>query len=81
MSDVQASVEEYRGVREALERAVLPLATSVDGRRFTFQTTLYGLELEPAGYVMLEGDGPSRLGQVLSLEMQSQDATGTGHAE
>jgi uncharacterized protein len=78
VSDVQASVEEYRGVREALERAVLPLATSVDGRRFTFQTTLYGLELEPGGYVMLEGDGPSRLGQMLSLEMHSQDATGAG---
>jgi uncharacterized protein len=78
VSDVQASVEEYRGVREALERAVLPLATSVDGRRFTFQTTLYGLELEPGGYVMLEGDGPSRLGQVLTLEMHSQDATGAG---
>ena len=48
MTDVQASLEEYRGVREALETAVLPLATSVDGRRFRFQTTLHGLELRPA---------------------------------
>ena len=45
MTDVQASLKEYRDVREELERAVLPLATSVDGRRFSFQTTLYGLEL------------------------------------
>ena len=48
MTDVQALLDEYRGVRDALERAVLPLATSVDGRRFRFQTTLQSLELEPA---------------------------------
>jgi uncharacterized protein len=76
--DVQASLEEYRGVREALENAVLPLATSVDGRRFGFQTTLRGLELEAGGYVTLDGGGSSRLGQLLSLELQSQDATGPG---
>ena len=62
MSDVQALVERYRGVREALERAVLPLATSVDGRRFSFQTSLQGLELEAGGYVTLDGGGSSRLG-------------------
>jgi uncharacterized protein len=78
VSSVQASLEEYRGVREALERAVLPLATSVDGRRFSFQTTLHGLELEAGGYVTLESDGATRLGQVLSLELESQDATGPG---
>jgi len=37
MTDVHASLEEYRGTREALEAALLPLATSVDGRRFTHQ--------------------------------------------
>jgi uncharacterized protein len=78
VGDVQASLEEYRGVREALETAVLPLATSVDGRRFSFQTALHGLELEAGGYVTLDGGGSMRLGQVLSLEMQSQDATGPG---
>jgi Helicase HerA, central domain len=78
VSDVQASLEEYRGVREALETAVLPLATSVDGRRFRFQTRLHRLELEAGGYVMLEGGGSSRLGQVLSLELHSEDATGPG---
>jgi hypothetical protein len=45
VSDVQALVEEYRGAREA----VLPLVTSVDGRRFSFQTSLQGLELEAGG--------------------------------
>jgi DNA helicase HerA-like ATPase len=78
MNDVQASLAEYRDVREALERAVLPLATSVDGRRFSFQTTLYGLELEAGGYVTLESEGSTRLGQVLSLELDTQDATGPG---
>jgi DNA helicase HerA-like ATPase len=78
VSDVQAALEEYRGVREALETAVLPLATSVDGRRFRFQTTLHGLELEAGGYVMVEGGGSSRLGQVLSLELDTEDATGPG---
>jgi uncharacterized protein len=76
--DVQASLEEYRGVREALESAVLPLATSVDGRRFSFQTPLRDLELEAGGYVTIEGDGPPRLGQVVSLELHSDDATGPG---
>ena len=78
VSDVQASLEEYRDVREALERAVLPLATSVDGRRFRFQTTLHELELEAGGYVTLGQRRSTRLGQVLSLELDSHDATGPG---
>ena len=78
MIDVQASLEEYRSVREQLESAVLPLATSVDGRRFNYQTTLHGLELEAGGYVTIEGDGSPRLGQLVSLELHSDDATGPG---
>ena len=78
MIDVRAWLEEYRGVREVLETAVLPLATSVDGRRFNFQATLHRLELEAGGYVTLDGDGTTRLGQVLSLELQSEDASGPG---
>jgi DNA helicase HerA-like ATPase len=75
VTDVHASLEEYRGTREALEAAVLPLATSVDGRRFTFQVSLHGLELEPGGYVAIEGHGSTRLGQLLSLELRHQDTT------
>jgi uncharacterized protein len=81
VNDVQAALEQYRGVREELERSVLPLANSVDGRRFTFQTSLHGLELEAGGYVMLEGDGSSRLGQTLSLELRTQAMTGPGLPE
>ena len=77
MGDLLAWLEEYRDVRAALERAVLPLATSVDGRRFTFQTTLHGLEFEAGGYVTIGGD-PARLGQVLSLELHREDAAPPG---
>ena len=78
MSGVLDSLEEHRAVREELERAVLPLATSVDGRRFTFQTSLHELELEPGGYVAIEGAGATRLGQLLSLELRHQDTTAPG---
>ena len=81
MTDLHASLEEYRGIREALEVAVLPLATSVDGRRFNFQVSLHGLELEPGGYVAIEGQGSSRLGQLLSLELRQQDTAMPGFGE
>jgi DNA helicase HerA-like ATPase len=76
VTDVHASLEEYRGTRDALEAAVLPLATSMDGRRFNFQVSLHGLELETGCYVAIEGRGPTRLGQLLSLELRHQDAPG-----
>jgi DNA helicase HerA-like ATPase len=73
--DVQTALREYRDVRGQLEAALLPLATSVDGRRFTYQTSLHGLELEAGAYVEIEGDGGTRLGQLLSLELDTGDAT------
>jgi uncharacterized protein len=81
VTDLRASLEEYRGTREALEVAVLPLATSVDGLRFKFQVSLHGLELEPGGYVAIEGDGSTRLGQLLSLELRHQDTTAPGFGQ
>jgi hypothetical protein len=81
VEDIRASLEEYRSRREALEAAVLPLATSVDGRRFSFQTSLHGLELEAGGYVVIDARGSSRLGQLLSLELDQQDATAPGMPE
>jgi len=78
MSDVSSALEQYREVRESLEKAILPLATSVDGRRFRFQTPLHGLELEAGGYVTLAAGGATRLGQLLSLELASDDATAPG---
>jgi uncharacterized protein len=78
VTDVQAWLDEYRAMREALETALLPLATSVDGRRFTFQVSLHGLELEPGCYVAIEEDDSTRLGQLLSLELRQQDTGAPG---
>jgi uncharacterized protein len=63
----------FRAVRHELEASVLPLATSVDGRRFSFQASLHDLKLQVGGYVAL---GEGRLGQVLSLEMAVREGTG-----
>jgi hypothetical protein len=79
-ADLREGMEEYRGMREALEASILPLATSVDGRRFGFQVSLHGLELQAGGYVAIEtGDGAPLLGQVLSLDLQREDATALDH--
>jgi uncharacterized protein len=65
-------LDSFRETRRELEASVLPLATSVDGRRFVFQASLHGLELQAGGYAVLDHDGAQRLGQVLSLELDQQ---------
>jgi uncharacterized protein len=74
VGDPFSELEGYRGLRESLEASILPLATSVDGRRFQYQASLQGLELEAGGYVALDAGGRTRLGQLLSLEMHHQEA-------
>jgi DNA helicase HerA-like ATPase len=66
-----AHLADYRAMRRELEANVLPMATSIDGRGFTFQAPLEPLELKVGGYVALGGD---RLGQVTSLGVVHQDA-------
>lgn len=73
-------LDRYRRVREQIERAILPLATSVDGVSFGFQVSLYGLELRRGGYVMLHGDGQPRLGQITELRADSERAASEGLA-
>ncbi len=75
MSDHSAALEEYRGLREELETSIRPLATSVDGRRFEYQSSLHELELEAGGYVAIAARGEIRLGQVLSLRMEHHEAS------
>jgi DNA helicase HerA-like ATPase len=65
----------FRDLRRELEAAVLPLATSIDGRRFSFQASLHGLELRLGGYVVLEHEGNERLGQILALELDQREGT------
>src|SRR5271156_7127654 len=68
-------LDTFREVRRSLETSILPLATSVDGRRFSFQASLHGLELQVGSYVVLESDGTRRLGQVLTVELGRQPVT------
>src|ERR1700760_2350001 len=64
-----AQLAGFREARGELEASVLPLATSVDGRRFSFQASLYGLPLQAGGYVVLEDGCIARLGQVITLDL------------
>jgi uncharacterized protein len=70
---IDRQLETFRAARRDIEASVLPLATSVDGRRFTFQASLYSLRLQVGGYAVLDdGGGVARLGQILALEMDQQ---------
>jgi uncharacterized protein len=71
-------VDEYRRVRDEVERSILPLATSVDGRQFTFQASLHGLQLQTGGYVVLEGEGENQLGQILTMRPDTASAPDLG---
>jgi len=73
--DIERSVAAFRAVREEIETSILPLATSVDGRTFTFQASLHGLQLRAGGYVVLEDGVGSRLGQILSVGLALEEAT------
>jgi DNA helicase HerA-like ATPase len=81
MTDLEQRATEYRALRSSIETAVLPLATSVDGRTFAFQASLHGLELRVGGYVMLEDAAGVRLGQVHSLGLVSEEAAAVEHTE
>src|SRR5829696_111713 len=72
---LERRLERFRTLRRELEAAVLPLATSIDGRRFSFQASLHGLDLRLGGYVVLEHEGSDRFGQVLSLELDQREGT------
>jgi uncharacterized protein len=67
-------LDTYRSLRRDLEQAIAPLATSVGGRRFTFQASLHDLAFQAGGYVVLENEGGEpRLGQVITLEAASRE--------
>jgi DNA helicase HerA-like ATPase len=75
-TDLLQHMARYRHVRELIERSILPLATSVDGAAFTVQASLYDLALRRGGYVVLESDGRSLLGQVTDLTTVLEETTG-----
>jgi uncharacterized protein len=55
--------------RRELETSVVASASSIDGRRFTFQCSVHGLELQAGGYVSI-GGWP---GQVHAIELASAE--------
>jgi len=80
---VEAQLAQYRAMRRELEQAILPLAGSIDGRRFSLQASLHGLAFETGGYVVLESEdgGGRRFGQVLALSdtrVDGPETTGDG---
>ena len=77
-SNFRDALERHQEYRRELEKLVLPLASSLDGRRFSFQAPLRGLQLEVGGYVVLEAESVTRLGQVVALREDRIDAGGIG---
>src|ERR1700760_427299 len=73
-SSIRSQLESFRQARREIEASVLPLATSVDGRWFSFQASLHDRRLALGGCVVLDGDGDGapRLGQILALELDRQ---------
>jgi hypothetical protein len=55
---------------------VAATASSIDGRRFTFQCSLDGFELQPGSYASI---GESYLGQIHAVEEASGEALVRGH--
>ena len=58
VGDMRESLERYRAVRRQLEEEILPLATSVDGRRFSYQASLHELRLQAGSYVAASAKSP-----------------------
>jgi DNA helicase HerA-like ATPase len=73
VSGLAHRADTFRALRAEVEASILPLATSVDGRRFSFQAGLNGLALRLGGYAVLEGDGERSLAQVRSLAAAEVD--------
>lgn len=77
-TDVAERLASYRETREELEYSVLPLATSVEGRSFSFHASLHGLEVRRGGYVALETDQGHRMGLVTDVRVQAVTTSGGG---
>jgi hypothetical protein len=57
---IDRQLDSFRAVRRDIEASVLPLATSVDGRSFTFQASLYSLQLQVGSYATWPPFWPGR---------------------
>lgn len=75
---LQVHGDRYREVRRRIEEAILPLATSLDGRHFTWQVSPYEYTLRVGGYVVVEHDGGTCLGQLLDVDLELVDGPEIG---
>jgi len=69
---VNAELRRYRDVRSQLEAQVLPRASSLDGRAFSFQSPV-AEPLQPGAYVTLETATGLVLGQVIDSDLRLVD--------
>ena len=65
-----AALGTYRSLRRELEEAILPLAGSLDGRRFEFHAPIHDLQVALGGYVRIGTGDDARLGQITSLRLE-----------
>ena len=65
-----AALGTYRSLRRELEGAILPLAGSLDGRRFEFHAPIHDLQVALGGYVRIGTGDDARLGQITSLRLE-----------
>jgi hypothetical protein len=73
MTSATRGIDAFRSLRRQLEDSVLPLATSLDGRRFALQAPVRELPVRLGGYVGLGAGDDARLGQVTSLRIEDVD--------
>lgn len=71
-AQVDEQFDRYRDVRERLERSLLPLARSLDGRSFSFQAPV-GAPLQVGSYARIEVAGGPVLGQIVESVFQLID--------
>jgi len=69
--DVRTEFETAMGIKRSLEEQISPLATSLDGRSFSFRAPL-GLDLQVGGYVHLDLPDGSAVGQIVDLRLTEQ---------
>ena len=65
--------DEISDVRRSLEQAVLPRATSIDGRTFFYLTAVDHLSVPTGGYIALEQDGATSIAQITAMELTVVD--------
>ena len=72
-ADVGRELQRHRELRLRLEAAILPLATSLDGRGFVYHAPIAS-DLRVGGYAALETDGGTLLGQIATRSLEERQS-------